>query len=367
MEQKKKKTIIYFSIVSGIIGIVVLLLFFSVKISSENTNPLEEKDDCPYNEKSVSSYSKTHHERASEEELTQWKKIPRDFVTKLWKKGYHWHDILQLWDWKIPELDIPNLKSEQRIGVINGLMIMPNPLLNDPDISVEEQLKIYETNHWVGRVKDLIIIMRKIPSGGPKINIDKRFGMRNEGEIGDQSHVRKIINFTLHQENINLSQCEISVLWAIGAERFGNEWDVNCGNSRGSSGDSAIYLALLSNIHKKSLSAKVAATGIITMKERKGILNGKEIILEPGTNLPIAGLKEKVSACFEKKVNHLVLSKYQSSPNLLTIRDINNSSLKTIPEDYQQVISPEIKEKIQAYFTENIKELRELFLSKEIA
>ncbi|CAJ0915242.1 18529_t:CDS:1, partial [Entrophospora sp. SA101] len=40
--------------------------------------------------------------------------------------------------------------------------------------------------------------------------------------------------------------------------------------------------------------------------------------LVPGTNLPIGGLKPKVSAAMEKGINRLMLSKYQSSPNLLS-------------------------------------------------
>lgn len=92
--------------------------------------------------------------------------------------------------------------------------------------------------------------------------------------------------------------------------------DVNFGNSSGSSGRSAIYLALLSALYQKPISRQVAATGTVTTSEQKGMLNGQEIILEPGSNLPIIGLKEKVEACIEKGINKLVLSKYQTAPLL---------------------------------------------------
>ncbi|CAG8789325.1 2495_t:CDS:2, partial [Cetraspora pellucida] len=36
------------------------------------------------------------------------------------------------------------------------------------------------------RTTDLIVIVRKIPHGGPQINIDEGFGMRNEDERGDR-------------------------------------------------------------------------------------------------------------------------------------------------------------------------------------
>jgi len=200
---------------------------------------------------------------------------------------------------------------------------------------------------WVGRIKDLVVIVRR--NQKPKINIDGRFGFHSEDERSDRGQVRKIVNFALQQENIDPQQCEVSILWAIGAQRFGKEMDINFGNSSGGSGGSAIYLALLSVLHQKPISGKVAATGTLIMSEQKGMVNGQEIILAPGTNLPITGLKEKTMACVEKGINKLVISKYQSSPNLLTKKDENNPNTELKFDDYQQVVSPEIKEKIQVY------------------
>ena len=380
MKKKKKKTILL--IVSGIIGIVgLVIVVFLIKNYSSQTNnkdkqnnrtppiptPHQEKhDDCPYNEKSLTTFSKHNYERASEEELAQWRKIPHDYIVKLWKKGYHWYDIIQLWGWQIPEVEIPDLTAQKRIGVINGLLYMPNPQIYDDNITTEEKLKITETDHSVGRVQDLIVIVRRTTSNG-KINIHKRFGMGIEDERGDRGQVRKIVNFALQQENINPQQCEVSILWTIGAQRFGNEWDVNIGNSRGGSGGSAIYLALLSTLHQKPISNKVAATGVLIMSEQKGIVNGQKIVLAPGTNSPITGLKEKTTACVEKGINHLVLSKYQTSPNLLIKKDECNPSINLTFEDYQTVIPPEIKEKMTTYWTENAKELRELLFEGKLS
>lgn len=243
---------------------------------------------------------------------------------------------------------------------------MPNPQIYDDNITTEEKLKITETDHSVGRVQDLIVIVRRTTSNG-KINIHKRFGMGIEDERGDRGQVRKIVNFALQQENINPQQCEVSILWTIGAQRFGNEWDVNIGNSRGGSGGSAIYLALLSTLHQKPISNKVAATGVLIMSEQKGIVNGQKIVLAPGTNSPITGLKEKTTACVEKGINHLVLSKYQTSPNLLIKKDECNPSINLTFEDYQTVIPPEIKEKMTTYWTENAKELRELLFEGKLS
>jgi len=124
---------------------------------------------------------------------------------------------------------------------------------------------------------------------------------------------------------------------------------VNFGNSSGGSGGSAVYLALLSALHKKPISSQVAATGTLIMSEQKGMINGQEIILAPGTNLPIAGLKEKVVACVEKGIDRVVLSKYQSPPNLLVKKDEYNPSKELTFENYQAVVPPEIKDKITAH------------------
>jgi len=105
----------------------------------------------------------------------------------------------------------------------------------------------------------------------------------------------------------------------------------------------------LSSLHQKPISSKVAATGALIMQEQKGIVNKQEIVLAPGTNLPIAGLKEKTMACAEKGINRLVLSKYQTSPNLLVEKDESNPSINLTFEDYQAVIPPEIKEKMTTY------------------
>ena len=371
----------FFILVIGIIGIVGLaIVIFSIKNTSSSkdnknnqptkTPPIppyqEEHDDCPYNEKSLTTFSKHNYERANEEDLAKWRKTPRVYAVKLWKKGYHWMDIIQLWEWQIPEAEIPDLATRQRIGVINGLLYMPNPQMYDENLNTEEKLKIAETNSFVGRAQDLIVIVRRVPTGG-KINIHKKFGFGDEDERSDRGQVRKMVNFALQQENINPQQCKVSILWTIGAQRFGNEWDVNIGNSHGSSGGSAIYLALLSSLHRKPISRRVAATGTLIMQEQKGIVNSQEIVLPPGTNLPIAGLKEKTMACAEKEINRLVLSKYQTSPNLLVEKDESNPSINLTFEDYQTVIPPEIKEKMTAYWTENITELRKLLLGGKLS
>ncbi|CAG8680293.1 10001_t:CDS:2, partial [Ambispora leptoticha] len=81
---------------------------------------------------------------------------------------------------------------------------------------------------------------------------------------------------------------------------------------------SAVYLAILSALTKKPNSAQVAATGAIAEELTKGKINDQEVSLEKGANLPISGLKEKIAACVKKGINKLVLSKYQSSPNILS-------------------------------------------------
>ncbi|CAG8561645.1 22934_t:CDS:2 [Racocetra persica] len=95
------------------------------------------------------------------------------------------------------------------------------------------------------------------------------------------------------------------------------------------------------------ISRQVAATGTLGMSEQKGTINGQEIILPPGTNLPIAGLREKIIACAEKGINKVVLSKFQSSPNLLVKKDDLNPTIELKFPDYQEVVPTEIKAKIK--------------------
>ncbi|CAG8561455.1 8332_t:CDS:2 [Paraglomus occultum] len=181
---------------------------------------------------------------------------------------------------------------------------MPNPQIYDENITAEERLKIAETNNFVGRVQDLVVIVRRVPTNS-KINIHKRFGMGDESEKGDRGQRLEpkglVMNETLALETA------------------------------------------------AEVQAEVAATGTLIMSEQKGTVNDQEIILSPGTNLPITGLKEKIVACAEKGIDKVVLSKYQSSPNLLVKKDEYNPSKELTFEDYQVVVPPEIKDKITAH------------------
>lgn len=111
-------------------------------------------------------------------------------------------------------------------------------------------------------------------------------------------------------------------------------------------------------------------------------MNEQEFIIKPGTNLPIEGLKWKTQAATKKGINRLVLSKYQSPPHLLSewqrrkwkgSWDSNNNKNFTeekwiLAENYQEVVPAETKSKIkEIHWTENIKELRELFLESKLS
>lgn len=164
--------------------------------------------------------------------------------------------------------------------------------------------------------------MRKIATDGPIINISQ--GLFNAPMIREEKqlgyYVKKLILFILNQENLDPRQYEISFLSCAGAENYGQEKKIGFNRSAGKSGTSATFLALLSALYQKPIAKEVAATGALTLNKRfkKGKINDEEIQLVSGTNLPINGLKEKVAACVEKGINRLVLSKYQSSPNLLS-------------------------------------------------
>ena len=137
----KRKRFFLFFLISGIVAMTILLaiIFWVKRVNSKSeqnkketnsetefaSNLSSEDKNCPYlNESELTTipenkrYSKL---KISDEDLTKWRQIPQDFIVKCWKKGYHWHDILQLREWKISETEIPDLKTKQRIGVINSL------------------------------------------------------------------------------------------------------------------------------------------------------------------------------------------------------------------------------------------------------
>jgi ATP-dependent Lon protease len=164
--------------------------------------------------------------------------------------------------------------------------------------------------------------MRKIPTGElGKINLDQKILadaplIKGSGSK-KRKYTKKIINLACSSEKINLQQYEISLLECIGVEKFEKEDTVVFGKI-GKSAGSTLYLALLSAFHKKPISRQMAATGALAGGPKKGKVNNQEVQLAAGTNLPIGGLKEKTLACYQKGINKLVLSKYNSTPNLLS-------------------------------------------------
>jgi len=71
-------------------------------------------------------------------------------------------------------VDIPDLKAEKRIGVINGLYVVNfHPRMFDESLSEDEKKKMTEEGLIGGELKNLVVIVQK-SSGEPKINIDKR-------------------------------------------------------------------------------------------------------------------------------------------------------------------------------------------------
>ena len=313
--------------------------------------------------------------------MTQWRKIPNSYVIDLWKKGYHWHDILQLWGWKIPETEVPDLKTEKRIGVINQLAVMY--ALIDRDIPKEERKKM---DKYVGLTQNLVVVMQKIPGGGPVINIDKgQFDISIHARKEPADYTKKIINLFLNKENVNPLHYQISVLDSWGAENFGQEIKIAYGRAGGKSAGSAVYLALLSAYHQQPISHSVTATGALSLSAKvtkRGKVNEQEFIINPGTNLPIQGLKWKTQAATEKGIDRFVLSKYQSPPHLLSewqrrkwkgVWDNDNNKIYAeekwvLAENYQEVVPAETKAKIkEIHWTENIQDLWDLVLQSKLS
>lgn len=126
----------------------------------------------------------------------------------------------------------------------------------------------------------------------------------------------------------------------------------------------AYYLGLLSSIQQKPTNP--AATGFINLKERKAKVNDQEIYLPADSVLPIGGTKAKSLAGRKKEINYLVLSKYQSSSNLLSEKTKHDKEI--IAKDYPQAVPKEIKEKMKVYgVVESMKELKELVLGGKLS
>jgi hypothetical protein len=381
--QKKRKTLL-------IIGAIALLLMVSaglliykktqvlkiIKPEPDQPNnppqppPNEEEKKCPYlNEQELTAKISEYYLKKAEikDKLAKLKKIPHSFVAKLWKKGYHWIDITQLWSWKIPEKDIPDLKTKKRIGVINELGIKVDIERSGSKEYREEMERKGGSGYWempyLGVSRELVVIMRKT-TGSSKINIDENIqesplDFDNYDKNTTRDYIENLVNLAFSKENrINSQHYEISIIVCLGTENLGKETDLGWGKTSGSSAGSAIYLAFLSSLHQKPISNKITATGTIKINEEKvKNLNGQEVVLRKGDNIPIGSLKEKAAVAAEKGFNQLILSKYHSSPNILTKPDKKDPTKNKISEDYQQVVPAEIRAKLTVRWTENMKNL----------
>lgn len=295
---------IYWTI--SIIGIfvgIVCFFFFVVKSSNKNTqksnpqqNPPSEEEikNCPYlNENDQVIAELRARERSHNypnKELAKLRQIPPRFIVKCYQKGYHWWDIIQLWDWQLSQEEIPDLNSQNRIGVMNELAVMFNWKKKEGE------------SYYIGLVHDLVVIRRKIPGNGPLITIDHKLTQdlpmsKNSGNKM-KKYLERVVNFLGDQQDINLSQCKFFILNPIRAERFGKEETIAYGRIGGKSGGISLYLALLSACYEKPISRQVAATGALLVSKKgkkRGKVNNQEISLVPGTTLNIMGLIKRKS------------------------------------------------------------------------
>jgi hypothetical protein len=346
-KKKKKRSFILISVLIGslTVGIIVLgIVLISRKETSfsqkenkpENKLPEKQKpphweknSECPYlNETNLITCSDSQKNIKmlidEKKELPIWKQIPQSFIVECWKKGYHWQDILQLWEWKIASVEIPDLKPEQRIGVINSL-------------------------HYLLGLPASILFDKRIPGASPYGNT--------------RQYTQNLITFFSQQEKVNSSQYQISFLECLGIENFNKEGDVKYGTSYGKSTGNAIYLALLSAYHQKSISRSIAATGYITVKKKKAQFTNQAIGLDPGTNLLIGGIKGKTFGAVKKGIDKLVLSKWQASPFISLWDKKERKWVKCENDDYSVMVPAETRFKIkEIHWTENVQGLRDLVL-----
>ena len=231
-----------------------------------------------------------------------------------------------------------------------------------------------------GIATNLVVIARKNLGSGSKFTLDEKTVEYNmwtpHKPYAAKQNLQKVINLFFQQENN--PNCEFFILSCLGSENFGKEHEITYGRSTGKSAGSAIYLALLSAFHQKPISRSVAATGSIKGGTKTGkakTVDGKEVNLPAGTNLPVKRIKHKIEAAVEKGINHFVLSKYQTSPNLLSLKykesfyagnQIKTEEKWDLKDDYQKEVSPETKKKITINWVENINQLRDLVLQNKL-
>ncbi|CAG8690162.1 23075_t:CDS:2, partial [Racocetra persica] len=176
-----------------------------------------------------------------------------------------------------------------------------------PDYSGMREDKT-EEDLRVGLTHNVVVMARKTADGRPKVEVDENqkhdLPMQPDSAKENLKYTKMIVDLA-GEQNINLAQYEIFILNSLGADRFRKEREIAWGKIGGKSAGSALYLAVLSALTKKPISAQVVATGAIAEEAIKGKINGQEIILEKGTNLPIKSLREKIKASNEKGINHL--------------------------------------------------------------
>ncbi|CAG8791621.1 2087_t:CDS:2, partial [Racocetra persica] len=123
-----------------------------------------------------------------------------------------------------------------------------------------------EENLWVGLTHNVVVIARKIADGEPKAEVDENqkhdLPMQPDSAKENLKYAKMIVDL-VGEQNINLAQYEIFILNSLGADRFRKEREIAWGKIGGKSAGSALYLAVLSALTKKPISAQVAATGAI--------------------------------------------------------------------------------------------------------
>lgn len=353
VSKKKKKTIL---IISG--AIIVFLLVSGAYIIRQNSSQKESsfsnelpktKNDSPLdqpNNPPPSPLSKPKEEDPTQERNTKIKQliseneyllktnpqlvpIPDNYIGELLDKGYNQAgDMRKLFDLKLAVSDIPDLNSPQRIGVIKGLGI----IINKEEEKNNPLSRFFQEQK--GTCDDLVVVARETSADNwtsPQINIDRRIW--NEAE---QTYFREIIEAVLAQETNNPSKWEVSILYANAEGQF-----------EGKSAGTALYLALLSAIHKKPLAKILASSGELVINEQKV--------------LDVGGLKGKITAAFNRGVRSLVLPERNSLPSW------EEGTILISPESYQQQVPPEIKEKMTVNWVGKCHQLRDLLLQNKLS
>jgi hypothetical protein len=256
---------------------------------------------------------------------------------ELEKKGYKSKEsckVCQIWNWEIEESELPDLKKEERIGVVKKLGVGWRKNSENKSASTEKFIsggitweKFTEWYKHVGIQDEFIIILKKSSKTIASIEELREININFIGGKDEPTN--------RHRRNTLI--IGVAELFKMNeSKKFCWEWDIFLilnNESTGESASTALVMALYSAYLKKPIPLNLAATGIVD---------------KSGNITKIGSLKEKIIAGLENRTSIFILPKDNYK------NEIPLSELKKIKEIYPVSNCRELKELIEkGFYNEN--------------